>query len=162
MATGCAPADPPCGSPADDVAEALRGKRLTVGVAESLTGGLLVQALARVEGSGEWLRGGVVAYATAVKRELLGITADKVVSREAAEQMATAARTALGASIAVAVTGAAGPDGQDGEPPGTVWIGIDDGVHARAELLEAHGSPVDICAQTVDAALRLLAGAIVD
>src|SRR4051794_1767495 len=72
----------------------------TLAVAESLTGGLLVQELARTEGSGEWLRGGVVAYASEVKYELLGVTAAKVVSAAAAQQMARGALAVLGADVA--------------------------------------------------------------
>jgi PncC family amidohydrolase len=126
----------------------------SIAVAESLTGGLLVQALARVEGSGEWLLGGVVAYASSVKHELLGVRAEKVVSRRAAEEMASGARGRLGADIAVAVTGVAGPDPQDGEPPGTVWIGVDDGTTSTAELFTTTGDPEEICRRTVAAALR--------
>lgn len=128
--------------------------RRSIAVAESLTGGLLVQALARVEGSGEWLLGGVVAYASSVKHELLGVTAEKVVSRQAAEEMATGVRSRLGADVAVAVTGAAGPDSQDGEPPGTVWIGVDDGIKSRAELFRTAGSPTEVCERTVVEAIR--------
>src|SRR3954453_23793618 len=80
----------------------------TLAVAESLTGGLLVQALAKTEGSGEWLRGAVVAYASEVKHGLLGVTATKVVTAEAAREMATGVRIALGADVAVAVTGVGG------------------------------------------------------
>jgi PncC family amidohydrolase len=131
-----------------------------IGVAESLTGGLLVQALARVQGSGDWLAGGVVAYAPAVKRDLLGVTADKVVSRESAKQMASGARQRLGADIAVSVTGVAGPDPQDGEPPGTVWIGLDDGSSVTAELFITSGSASEVCAHTVSEALRRVVGAL--
>ena len=66
-----------------------------------------------------------------MKRRVLGVTAPKVVSRRAAEEMASGVRAALGADIAVAVTGVGGPDEQDGEPPGTVWIGVDDGTAPR-------------------------------
>jgi len=132
----------------------------TIAVAESLTGGLVVQALARVEGSGAWLAGGVVAYATSVKRALLHVTAGKVVSREAAEQMAAGARRCLRADVAVSVTGVAGPDGQDGMPPGTVWIGTDDGVTACATLFTMRGTPSEICQLTTFEALRQLAGAL--
>jgi len=145
---------------AERVGDALEASGRTVGVVESLTGGLLVQALARVEGSGSWLRGGIVAYATSVKRELLEITAQSVVSRQAAEQLAAGGRVRLGASVAVAVTGVAGPGPQDGEPPGTVWIGVDDGSAVTAELLQVDGRPEDICAQTVRAALFGLLGAL--
>jgi PncC family amidohydrolase len=135
------------------------GRRLTaagqrIAVAESLTGGLLVQALARVQGSGDWLTGGVVAYRSAVKHDVLGIEAHSVVSPEAAAQMATGVRRLLGAEVAVAVTGVAGPEPQEGRPPGEVWIGVDDGHTARAVPLQATGTPEEICEQTVVAALR--------
>jgi PncC family amidohydrolase len=135
----------------------LLGRRgQTVAVAESLTGGLLVQAMAKAEGSGAWLRGAVVAYASGVKHDLLGVTADKVVSATAAREMASGARAALGGDVAVSVTGVGGPARQDGEPPGTVWIGIDDGSRATAHLLSASGAPDEICQQTIDAALARL------
>jgi nicotinamide-nucleotide amidase len=132
----------------------LTDRGLTIAVAESLTGGLLVQALAKVQGSGAWIVGGVTAYATSAKRHLLGVTADKVVSRECAEQMATGARRQLHTSLAVAVTGVAGPDPQDDEPPGTVWIGVDNGSSSSATLHRLSGEPPDICEQTVRHALQ--------
>ena len=135
----------------------LRGRGATLAVAESLTGGLLVQVLAKAEGSSDWLRGGVVAYATGVKHDVLGVTASKVVSADAAREMADGVRRVLGADLAVAVTGVGGPDRQDGEPPGTVWIGVADGRDTTAELLQASGDPEEICQQTIDAAVdRLL------
>lgn len=130
-----------------------------VGVGESLTGGLLVQALARTQGSGDWLAGGVVADSRRVKHDLLGVSADKVVSR-AAEQLASGTRTRLGADVAVAVTGVAGPDDQDGEPPGTVWIAIDDGTASTAAPFRTDGSPEEICDATVGEALRRLVDAV--
>ena len=145
---------------AEDIATALgRGlsaRRASIAVAESLTGGLLVQAMARTEGSGAWLAGGVVAYSTSVKRRALGVTADKVVSRRAAEEMASGVRSALGAHISVAVTGVGGPDEQDGEPPGTLWIGVDDGTAPSATLVNTAGTPSEICAAAVLEALRLV------
>jgi PncC family amidohydrolase len=127
-------------------------------VAESLTGGLLVQEMAKTEGAGEWLRGGVVAYASEVKHELLGVAAPKVVSAAAAREMADGVRRALGADLAVAVTGVGGPDPQDGEPPGTVWVGVADERGATAALVQATGDPEAICQQSIDAAIdRLLA-----
>jgi nicotinamide-nucleotide amidase len=141
------------------------GRRMSEGgqqiaVAESLTGGLLVQALAKVQGSGDWLMGGVVAYQTAVKHKALRVEAAIVVSPEAAEQMATGVRRLLDADVAVAVTGAAGPDGQQGRPPGEVWIGVDDGRSARSFLLRASGTPEEICEQTVVEALRNVVGTL--
>jgi nicotinamide-nucleotide amidase len=135
------------------IGELLHQRGHSLAIAESLTGGLLVQAVAKAEGSGEWLRGAVVAYASDVKHELLGVEVDKVVSAPSARQMASGVRRALSADVAVAVTGVGGPDRQDGEPPGTVWIGLDGGAGPVAHLLAASGSPEDICHQTVDAAL---------
>ena len=134
-----------------------RGVR--VAVAEELTGGLVVQALARAEGSSDWLAGGVVAYRRDVKHTVLGVTADKVVSEQAAREMATAVRGLLGADVAVAVTGAGGPEPQDGERPGTVWIAVD---HAGRQLAEHHhfdGDPGEVCeAARVTALLALEEG----
>jgi PncC family amidohydrolase len=136
----------------------LTGRAGTLAVAESLTGGLLVQELAKTEGSGEWLRGVVVAYASEVKHEPLGVTAAKLVSAAAADQMAAGARDVLGADVAVAVTWVAGPDPQDGEPPGMVSVGVADQPGTTAELLQTSGGPEDICQRTIDAAIdRLLA-----
>ena len=150
----------PTAALAQQVAGSLHRRQASVAVAESLTGGLLVQALARVEGSGEWLLGGVVAYAAAVKRRVLGVVAPKVVSAEAAEQMARGVRSLLGADVAVAVTGVAGPTPQDGEPPGTVWIGIDTEGGTTATLLTMAGSPAEVCERTVAVALERLAAAL--
>jgi nicotinamide-nucleotide amidase len=145
---------------AAEVGGVLDDRGSTVAVAESLTGGLLVQALARIGGSGDWLLGGVVAYRRSVKHDVLGVTATKVVSADAAAQMATGVRRLLGGDVAVAVTGVAGPDPQDGEPPGTVWLAVDLGAGPATELLSATGTPAEICAQAVEAALRLLVTAL--
>ena len=139
---------------AERLGRVLHERGASIGIAESLTGGLLVQSLARVSGSGDWLQGAVVAYASSVKHGLLGVTAEKVVSQRSAEEMARAARRGLGADVGLAVTGAAGPEPQDGEPPGTVWIGIDDGRTVAAELFETQGTPEDVCRQTVTEALQ--------
>src|SRR5262249_25382337 len=69
-------------------------------------------------------QGSIASYATEVKRSVLGVTAESVVSKEAAEQMAEGARRVLGADVGIAATGGAGPDEQDGQPVGTVWFAI--------------------------------------
>jgi nicotinamide-nucleotide amidase len=145
---------------AAQIGEQLAADGRTIAVAESLTGGLLVQALAKAQGSGEWLLGGVVAYASSVKHGLLGVSAERVVSAESAEQMAAGVRRRLGADVAVAVTGVAGPDRQEGRPPGEVWIGVDDGTSARASLYETSGEPGEIVEHTVVEALRHVAKAL--
>jgi nicotinamide-nucleotide amidase len=96
----------------------------TLGVAESLTGGLVGARIANVPGASRVFRGSVASYATEVKRSVLGVTAEQVVSEEAAREMAEAAQRVLGADVGIAATGVAGPTEQDGQPVGTVWFGI--------------------------------------
>ena len=115
-----------------EVGRLLVARGRTLAVAESLTGGLLASRIVAVPGASAWFRGGVVAYATDVKTSLLGVPPGPVVSEAAACAMADGVRRSLGADIGVATTGVAGPTEQDGEPPGTVWLGlaIDDRVDA--------------------------------
>lgn len=96
----------------------------SLGVAESLTGGLIGARLANVPGASATFRGSIASYATEVKRSVLGVTASSVVSAECVAQMAEGARRVLGCDAAVAVTGVAGPDEQEGQPVGTVWFGV--------------------------------------
>ncbi|TMK67044.1 MAG: competence/damage-inducible protein A [Actinobacteria bacterium] len=96
----------------------------TLGVAESLTAGLVGARFADVVGASENFRGSIACYATDVKRSVLGVTAEQVVSKEAAIQMAEAAQRVLGADVGLAITGVAGPTTQEGQPVGTVWIAI--------------------------------------
>lgn len=111
------------------VLTALAGRRASLAVAESLTGGLLAARITEVPGASEVFRGGVVAYATEVKSVLLGVgppivEGPGVVSAAAAEAMATGVRDRLGASYGLALTGVAGPAEQEGHPPGTVFLGL--------------------------------------
>jgi nicotinamide-nucleotide amidase len=96
----------------------------SLGVAESLTGGLVGARLANVPGASHTYRGSIASYATQVKRSLLGVDAEHVVSDEAVIEMADGACRALGCEVALSITGVAGPDEQDGQPVGTVWFGI--------------------------------------
>jgi nicotinamide-nucleotide amidase len=98
---------------------------LSLGLAESLTGGLVASRITDVPGASQVFRGSIVSYATEVKDDVLGVTVRPVVSAAAAEAMATGARRVLGADVGLALTGVAGPDEQDGERPGTVFVGLD-------------------------------------
>jgi nicotinamide-nucleotide amidase len=106
------------------VADLLVDRGLTVGVAESLTGGLVGARLAETDGASKWFRGSVVAYDSKVKFDLLGVPEGPVVSAEAAEAMATGACRALEASAGISVTGVAGPATQEGQPVGTVFMAV--------------------------------------
>ncbi len=96
----------------------------SLGVAESLTGGFIGARLTNVPGASRTYRGSIASYATDVKRSVLGVTADLVVSEEAVQQMAEGAQRVLGAHVGIAITGVAGPDEQDGQPVGTVWYAV--------------------------------------
>jgi nicotinamide-nucleotide amidase len=130
----------------------------TVAVAESLTGGMISSALAAAEGASEWFRGSLVAYSSEVKHEVLHVPDGPVVSAPAARAMARGVRRLLGADVAVAVTGAGGPAPQDGRPPGTVFLAIDDGASCVVVDRDLDGEPEEICVAAAEAALELLAG----
>lgn len=106
------------------VGRLLQERGLTLAVAESLTGGLVASRIVAVPGSSDWFRGGVVAYASEVKFDVLGVPKGPVVSEAAARAMADGVRTLLGADVGLSTTGVAGPTEQEGHPPGTVWLGL--------------------------------------
>ncbi len=106
------------------VCELLKAREWTIGLAESLTGGLVGSRMSDAPGSSEIFKGSIVSYATEAKRSVLGVTAEKVVSAECAVQMAEGARRVLGADVGLAVTGVAGPTEQEGQPVGTVYFGL--------------------------------------
>ena len=106
------------------VLDLLRARGQTLGLAESVTGGLVASRLVATPGTSDVLKGSIVAYMTDVKRSLLGVRAQKVVSEQAAGELARAARDVLGADVGLGVTGVAGPEQQDGEPAGTVFFGL--------------------------------------
>lgn len=119
---------------AADVVADLARRNLTIAVAESLTGGLLVAELVGVPGASAVVNGGVVAYNTAVKGTLLGVDVELLAARGAVDpdvaiQMAEGVRVACAvaghpASVGISTTGVAGPDPQDGASVGTVFVGI--------------------------------------
>ena len=105
---------------------------LTLGLAESVTGGLVAARLVSVPGASAWFRGSVVAYASEVKFDVLGVPEGPVVSEEAAAALAAGARQVLGADVGLGVTGVAGPDTQDGQAVGTVFLASD--VHGDVDV----------------------------
>ena len=107
----------------------LREKHLTITAAESLTGGQLQAALTSIPGASQAFMGGFVTYANYAKEKLLAIPAEVIdkhgsVSEQTAILMAEQAKQKLGADVGVSLTGVAGPDSLEGQPVGTVWIGI--------------------------------------
>lgn len=142
---------------------------LRIAVAESLTGGLLANALVTVPGASRAFSGGIVSYDTELKHTLLGVDAQLLCTRgpvnnEVARQMAAGVRRAcavngVSAAIGIATTGVAGPDpdSQSGQQPGTVWLGVSSLAGERAVLLACSGSRAAIRASAVEAALTELA-----
>lgn len=146
----------------------LRGRGLSVAVAESCTGGLLGAALTAVPGSSDYVLGGVVAYSNAVKTALLDVDPALLqrhgaVSEEVARAMAAGARSRLGADVAAAITGVAGPtsDGSS-KAAGLVYVAVagPGAEDMRVLRLEDDRGREGNRAAAVDAALRLLHDAI--
>lgn len=141
---------------AHELAESAQQSEITVAVAESLTSGRLSATLGAAPNSSEWFRGGLVAYSSEVKRTVLGVPDVPVVSQTAAEAMAAGVRDLLEAAVSVAVTGAGGPDPQDGQPPGSVWFAIATAHGVRAWHRQFDGEPVEVVEQTVACATEAL------
>ncbi|MDQ1181105.1 MULTISPECIES: CinA family protein [unclassified Rhodococcus (in: high G+C Gram-positive bacteria)] len=139
-----------------EIAELALERDLRIATAESLTAGNIAANLGRASSSGTWFRGSIVAYASEVKYSLLQVPRGPVVSEEAATAMASGAASALGADLAVAVTGEAGPETNEDVEPGTVWFGIADHGTTSAERVVFEGDPKDVLAATIERALRLL------
>jgi nicotinamide-nucleotide amidase len=106
------------------VVELLRERGWTLALAESVTGGLVAARVTDAPGASEVLRGGVVSYATDVKFNVLDVPEGPVVTPEAAAAMALGAKRVLGADIGLALTGVAGPAEQEGQPVGTLHVGL--------------------------------------
>ncbi|MFF8193102.1 CinA family protein [Streptomyces bobili] len=155
--------------PATDVVRLLTVRGETLAVAESLTGGLVAAEITSVPGASKVFRGAVTAYATSLKHELLGVDADLLAARGAvdaqvAAQMAAGVRRAMGADWGIATTGVAGPDAQDGQPVGTVFVAVEgpSGPDAgsasggKVEALRLNGSRAEIRRESVRSVLAVL------
>ncbi len=139
----------------------MRERGLTLGVAESVTGGLVSGRLTNIAGSSDVLRGAVVSYASEVKFDLLGVTNGPVVSESAAIEMAVGARRVLGSSIGLALTGVAGPADQDGMKPGTLCVALSfpDGT-SQSSILQLPGNRDTMRQLSVISALDMLRRAL--
>lgn len=138
------------------VLDLLRSQGLSLGLAESVTGGLVAARLTAIPGASDVLRGSIVSYASDVKYELLGVPEGPVVSAEAAVAMASGARRVLGADIGLALTGVAGPAEQEGQPVGTLHIGLAIGEGVEAVTLRLPGQREQMRQFSVISSLDLL------
>jgi PncC family amidohydrolase len=144
-----------------EVIDLLRARGGTIAVAESLTGGMLAAALTAIPGASAAVRGGVVAYATDLKAALLGVPAALLdrhgaVHPDVARAMADGVAGRLGATVGAATTGVAGPDPQDGQPVGTVYIAVSVGGDTTVRSLALSGGRQQIRQATVERSLDLL------
>lgn len=137
-----------------------RERELTLAAAESLTGGMLCSALVSVPGASTVVVGGVVAYATRVKEEVLGVDPALLARRgpvdgEVAAQMAGGVRRVLGADIGLATTGVAGPGPADGHEAGTVHVAVATGWATRTRALSLAGDREQVRAGAAQAVIDL-------
>ena len=146
---------------ASAIGEQLAAKRLTLCTAESCTGGWIAKTVTDIAGSSAWFDCGLAAYSYEAKQALLGVRPQTLevhgaVSRECVVEMVSGALVHSGATIAVAVTGIAGPGGGSPDKPvGTVWIGWKRrGGYADAKVFHFEGDRDAVRRQTVAAALR--------
>jgi nicotinamide-nucleotide amidase len=156
-------------STATEVVRLLTVRGETLAVAESLTGGLVAAEITSVPGASRVFRGSVTAYATELKHTLLGVDADLLaahgaVDPQVAARMAAGVRRALGADWGVATTGVAGPDPQDGQPVGTVFVAAEgpsgtvsgSARGGKVEALRLNGGRAEIRRESVRSVLALL------
>jgi nicotinamide-nucleotide amidase len=147
---------------AEVVLAACRARGITVGVAESCTGGMLGERLTAIPGSSDVVQGGVIAYAYELKTSLLGVPAEMLVehgavSEPVARAMAAGGRAASGVDAALAITGIAGPGGgTEAKPVGTVWIALDFQGSVEARRYNLIGDRAEIRRRATQAALELL------
>lgn len=145
----------------------LRAGGHTLATAESLTGGRLAVHVTDVPGASETYLGGVVTYATELKASVLDVPDTVieeygVVSAECARAMASGARALTGATYALSTTGVAGPDRQEGKPPGTVFVGIAGPGRLDAVELALAGDRESVQEQTCTRALEILAAILAE
>ncbi|QKW09541.1 CinA family protein [Streptomyces sp. NA04227] len=148
--------------PAHEALRLLRSRGETLAVAESLTGGLVAADLTAVPGASRAFRGSVTPYATELKHRLLGVDAEILRARgavdpEVALQMARGVREALDADWGIATTGVAGPEPQDGQPVGTVFVAVRGPLgEGKVAALRLKGDRAEIRRESARSVLALL------
>jgi nicotinamide-nucleotide amidase len=146
----------------EEIGTLLIKQGLTLATAESCTGGLVAHRITNVPGSSAYFVGGIVAYANDAKQALLGVRAETLaahgaVSEQTAREMARGARQALGADLAVAITGIAGPTGGTPDKPvGLTFVALSAPDVDRVERHLWAGSRLENKDASAEAALRLV------
>jgi nicotinamide-nucleotide amidase len=143
-------------STVEEIADLARDHQFRIGVAESLTSGQLAADLGAGPEASSWFRGGLVAYASGVKFDVLGVTPGPVITASCAREMAHGAARLLDADAVVSTTGAGGPDPEEGEPPGTVFVAVVVRGHETCVRLDLEGDPEQVLRDARSSALRIL------
>jgi nicotinamide-nucleotide amidase len=133
----------------------LRELGWSLAVAESLTSGRLACELGAAENASEWFRGGVIAYSEDVKFEVLNVDRGPVITARAAQQMAEGVRKLTGAEIGISTTGVGGPGPHEGQPAGTVFIGVCSPSGEEVSMHQFAGEPEEVIEQATIHALLL-------
>lgn len=144
----------------DELSQRLQQRGWRLATAESVTAGLVANNAAQGPEASEWLLGGVVAYASETKSRVLDVPEGPVVNPETAAQMARAVARLTGAEVTVSTTGVGGPDSEEGQPAGTVWIGVHVDGEVTTHRLQLDGDPEDVCTGAAEHALRLVLEAL--
>jgi PncC family amidohydrolase len=154
---------PPGGEPVVPVENLVVDRLLAAGwkvaIAESLTGGAISARLSECPGTGDCMLGGVVSYATEAKRRVLDVEGD-VVTASAAVQMAEGVKALFGAEVGLSLTGVAGPERQEDQPVGTVFVGWSTPRGTGCRQLSCAGQPEQIRRESAERALLVLLDAL--
>lgn len=146
----------------EEIGRLLLDRGLTMGTAESCTGGNIAHLITSVPGSSAWFQGGIVSYGNRVKEDVLGVPAEMLerygaVSQPVVERMARGAQRVLHCDCTVATSGIAGPGGgSEAKPVGTVWIAVLYGDRMRSGLFRFNGNRLEVIVQSSEAALMML------
>lgn len=149
-------------TPEELIGGLLRSKGLSLGLAESCTGGMISARITGVPGSSEYFAGGVVSYHNRVKEEVLGVPGDQLseygaVSEEVVRSMAAGARRVLKTDIGLAVTGIAGPGGgTPSKPVGLVYLALDTPDETVVRKLMLEGNRLQIRTRVSEEAMDML------
>jgi nicotinamide-nucleotide amidase len=145
---------------AAEISARLQKTGRTVAVAESLTSGSLACYLGAAPEASEWFAGGITAYAPEVKFKVLGVAPGPVITAGCARQMADGVVRLMNADYGVAVTGAGGPDREEGHPAGTVFAAVHTPGHTETFEYHFAGEPATVVKMATREALDLLLTAL--
>jgi nicotinamide-nucleotide amidase len=146
----------------DAIAGLAKEHGFTVGAAESLTGGAVSSALAMGKDAASWYHGCVVSYSREVKYDVLGVTAEKLVTEQCAVEMVEGAAKTLELDAAVSTTGAGGPGPEEGHPAGTVYVGVLVRGVVSCHKLRIEGDPGEVVESATEQSLGLLRAAMTE